>query len=190
MSKEVQKMEKNYTLLHKKVDVIMIAITKSIEFNTEYLNKLEAKSEKDSQIFENMEESLSSIKESILKVDILNQSKFSQDSISKLISTFETNIKSELDPILELVSSTQIPTSLPILLTMNSTITTTTRAMEKGISINEGAGGSSSSSVPPTSNDNPSNKGKAIYVVPSEEEKKNQQDLEIEKQRQTNSILI
>ncbi|CAI9268870.1 unnamed protein product [Lactuca saligna] len=46
LSKEVQKMEQNYTLLHSKVDVIVTAITKLVEFNTEYSNKLEAKSKK------------------------------------------------------------------------------------------------------------------------------------------------
>ena len=63
---------------HNKVDVTVTAITKLVVFNTEYSNKLEAKSEKDSQVFEKLEEYLSSIKESILKVDLSNQSTVSQ----------------------------------------------------------------------------------------------------------------
>lgn len=48
LSKEVNKMEQNYSLLHSTVDFITTAITKLVEFNIEYLNKLEVKSEKDS----------------------------------------------------------------------------------------------------------------------------------------------
>ena len=85
MSKEVPKMEQNYTFLHGKVDVIVISITKLVESNNRYLNKIEWKSQKDSQVFEKMEEFLSSIKESISKDAISNQSTISQDSISQLI---------------------------------------------------------------------------------------------------------
>ncbi|CAH1441056.1 unnamed protein product [Lactuca virosa] len=46
MSKEVQKMEQNYTFLHRKVDVITTTITKLVALNTEHSNKLEAKSKK------------------------------------------------------------------------------------------------------------------------------------------------
>ncbi|CAI9288672.1 unnamed protein product [Lactuca saligna] len=87
--KEVQKMEQNYILLYGKVDVITTAITKLVEFNSEYTNKLEAKSEKDTQMFEKMEEFLSSIKESLSK----------------------SNIKSEIAPILDLVLC--LPTNAP-----------------------------------------------------------------------------
>ena len=34
MAKEVEKMEQNYTLLHRKVDVVDSTITKLFEFNT------------------------------------------------------------------------------------------------------------------------------------------------------------
>ncbi|CAI9302880.1 unnamed protein product [Lactuca saligna] len=76
MATEVEKMEKKYTLLHRKVDVIATAITKLVEFNIDYSTKLEEKSEKDSRVFVKLEEFLSSIKESILKVDLLNSSLF------------------------------------------------------------------------------------------------------------------
>lgn len=95
-------MERNYTLLHGKVNVIAIAITKSADLNSKYTNKLKSKSEKDSQVFEKMEEFLSSIKESILKVNLSHQSIVSQESFSQLSSNIESNIKSELAPILEL----------------------------------------------------------------------------------------
>lgn len=44
-------MEKNYTFLHSKVDVLVISIIKLVDFNTKYLNKLEEKTERDSQVF-------------------------------------------------------------------------------------------------------------------------------------------
>ncbi|CAH1419795.1 unnamed protein product [Lactuca virosa] len=45
MAKEVEKMEKNYVVLHSKVDVVADAITTLVEFNTAYSTILEAKSE-------------------------------------------------------------------------------------------------------------------------------------------------
>lgn len=47
MYKIAKEVEKNYTLLRTKVDVVATAITNLIEFNTDYLTKLEEKSEKD-----------------------------------------------------------------------------------------------------------------------------------------------
>ncbi|CAH1453479.1 unnamed protein product [Lactuca virosa] len=70
MVKEVEKMEKNYTVLHNKIDVVADAIAKLVEFNTAYLTKLEANSEQDSKVFTKLEEFLSSIQESISKVDL------------------------------------------------------------------------------------------------------------------------
>lgn len=55
MAKEVVKMEKIYTMLHSKVDVVADAITKLVDFNTDYVTKLEAKQEKDSQVFTKLE---------------------------------------------------------------------------------------------------------------------------------------
>lgn len=111
MYKIAKEVEKNYTLLRTKVDVVATAITNLIEFNTDYLTKLEEKSEKDTQVFAKLEEFLTSIKESISKADISSQSFVSQEAISQLISTIETNMKAELTPILELVL--QLPMNAP-----------------------------------------------------------------------------
>ena len=82
MAKEVEKMEKNYTQLHSKVDVVANAIKKLVEFNTDYSTKRAEKSEKYSHVFAKLEEFLTSIKDSILQVAISNQSSVSQESIS------------------------------------------------------------------------------------------------------------
>lgn len=103
MAKEFERMENNYTVLHNKFDFVLDAIAKLVEFNTSYSTKLEAKSKQDSMVFAKLEEFLSSIQESISKVDLSTQSIVSQESISQLISKIETNIKTELAPILELV---------------------------------------------------------------------------------------
>ncbi|CAI9283452.1 unnamed protein product [Lactuca saligna] len=50
MAKEVEKMEKNYIVLHSKVDIVADAIVKLVEFNTDYSTKLEVKSEQDFKI--------------------------------------------------------------------------------------------------------------------------------------------
>ncbi|CAI9264910.1 unnamed protein product [Lactuca saligna] len=162
LSKEVQKMENNYTLFHSKVDVITTAITKLVEFNNEYLNN----------------------QKRILRC--LKRWKIFYPGKEKGFGGFGSSKDHEKWVVVGKVSSTQILTSLPISLTTTST---TTRALMNGISINEGVGGLSSSSIPPNFNNGPSNKGKAIYVVPLEEEKKKQQALDIEKQRLKNSIL-
>ncbi|CAI9278664.1 unnamed protein product [Lactuca saligna] len=86
-----------------KVDVVADAIAKLVEYNTSYSTKRDAKTELGSQVFAKLEEFLSSIKESISKADLLNRSSISQESISKLISSIEANLKAELAPILELV---------------------------------------------------------------------------------------
>lgn len=73
ISKEVMMMEENYNLLHGKVDVIVSAITRQVEFNNEYTKQFEARSEEDKKMFEKMEEFLSGIKETLSKFDLLNQ---------------------------------------------------------------------------------------------------------------------
>ncbi|CAH1422454.1 unnamed protein product [Lactuca virosa] len=110
MDKEVRKLDKSYDVLHSKVDAIANVIDKLVDFNTDYSTKLDIKSEKDSQTFANLEEFMSSIKESISKVNVSPQSNVSQESISQLISKIETNIKTELAPILELVL--RLPTNV------------------------------------------------------------------------------
>lgn len=71
LSKEVNKMEENYTLLNGKIDVIVGAITKLVEFNTKYTKYFEAKLENDKKVIVKMEEFLSCINESLSKVDLL-----------------------------------------------------------------------------------------------------------------------
>ncbi|CAH1422081.1 unnamed protein product [Lactuca virosa] len=68
MTKEVEKIEKNYSVLHGKVDVVADSITKLVEYNTSYSTKLNAKTEHDSKVFNKLEEFLSSIKDTLLQV--------------------------------------------------------------------------------------------------------------------------
>lgn len=143
-----------------------------------------------------------------------------------MISSIESNIKVELDPILKLVlllptnapltkhvkqggekgcgvglskgvdkgdvvrkvTSTQISTSLPVLLTTTST-TTTSRLITKDTVIGESTGDSTSSSKPPPSKDDKGDKGKGIEIATTEEEKKKNLEMEIERQQHINNIL-
>ncbi|CAI9267456.1 unnamed protein product [Lactuca saligna] len=70
MSKEVDKIEKNYSLLHGMDDVNVDAIKKLVEYKNLYSTKLDAKSEQDSKVFEKLEEFLGSLKESRSKVGL------------------------------------------------------------------------------------------------------------------------
>ncbi|CAI9289568.1 unnamed protein product [Lactuca saligna] len=56
ISKEVVKIEQNYTSLHNKVDVLADVIKKLVEYNTFFSTKHESKKETDSKVFEKMEE--------------------------------------------------------------------------------------------------------------------------------------
>ena len=59
----------------------------------------------------------------------------------------------------------------------------------KRVVIGERVGGFYSSSMKPPSKDSQGDKGKGVLVTPSNDEKKKQHALEIERQRQVNSIL-
>lgn len=74
MMKKVEKIEKNYSIIHGKVDVIVDVIAKLVEFNNSYSTKFDAKTEQDTKVFEKLEEFLSNLKESLSKVDISQQS--------------------------------------------------------------------------------------------------------------------
>ncbi|CAI9288188.1 unnamed protein product [Lactuca saligna] len=50
-----------------------------------------------------LEELVGSLKESLSKLDLSQQSVVSQDSISNMISSIESNLKDELSPLLKLV---------------------------------------------------------------------------------------
>lgn len=60
MSKEVEKIEKKFSIIHGKVDVIADAIMKLVEYNTSYSYKLDTKTEKDSKVFKKLKEFLGS----------------------------------------------------------------------------------------------------------------------------------
>ncbi|CAI9272473.1 unnamed protein product [Lactuca saligna] len=85
------------------VDAIVEAIKKLVEYNTLFSTKLEATTKTDSKVFEKMEEFLGSLKEYFSKLDLSQQSAVSQESISKLISSIESNIKTKIEPIMMLV---------------------------------------------------------------------------------------
>ncbi|CAI9271532.1 unnamed protein product [Lactuca saligna] len=58
MAKEVEKIEKNYYVLHGKFDVILDVIAKMVEYNTSYLTKLDVKTEPHSQFISSIEANL------------------------------------------------------------------------------------------------------------------------------------
>ncbi|CAH1412567.1 unnamed protein product [Lactuca virosa] len=144
MAKEVEKMEKNDTLLHGKVDVVVDVIAKLVEFNTSYSTTIEVKSDQDCK----------------------------RAPILELVLCLPINAPRAMQVIGKVIS-TKIHTSLPISLTTTST-TTTLRQSQKELFINEKSGGSSSSSMLPPSKDDQGDKGKGIMVTPSEEERKKQ----------------
>ncbi|CAI9266319.1 unnamed protein product [Lactuca saligna] len=81
MSKEVAKIEQNYSSLHGKVDIIVDAIKKLVEYYTFFSTKLDAMTETYSKLFAKMEEFLESLKESMSKINLSHSSSISQESM-------------------------------------------------------------------------------------------------------------
>ncbi|CAH1453256.1 unnamed protein product [Lactuca virosa] len=65
MIEKVKNMEENYKDLHGKVDVLAVEITRLVEFNTKYPKQFQAKLEKDTMVFEKLEEFMFGIKETL-----------------------------------------------------------------------------------------------------------------------------
>lgn len=77
MSKEVAKIKQNYLSLHSKLDIIIDAIKKLMEYYTSFSTKLDAKTETYLKVFAKMEDFLGSLKESMSKIDISHSSSIS-----------------------------------------------------------------------------------------------------------------
>ncbi|CAI9281406.1 unnamed protein product [Lactuca saligna] len=70
MTKEVFKLDKNYSNLHTKVDIIDDAVKKVVEFYNSLITKVDTNLESDSKFVANLEELLGSLKESLSKLDV------------------------------------------------------------------------------------------------------------------------
>ncbi|CAH1422834.1 unnamed protein product [Lactuca virosa] len=92
ISKKVKKLEDNYNLLHEKVHVVAGAITHLVKRNKVHSKDHKDKSEIDDNVFEKVEEFLSSIKDTLTKVDLSNQSSISEECISKMVSNIKSSI--------------------------------------------------------------------------------------------------
>ncbi|CAI9295456.1 unnamed protein product [Lactuca saligna] len=90
----------NYSNLHTNIDIIVDDVKKVVDFNNSLLNKVDTKSNFDSKVFANLEELLGSLKGSLSKLEVSPSSSISQESFSKFLSTFETNLKAEVAPLL------------------------------------------------------------------------------------------
>lgn len=85
MSKEVVKLDQNYSNLHTKVDVIADAVTKVLESFNSLCTKVDSKLESDSKVFAKLEELLRSLKESLSKLEVSPSSSISQEFLSNFV---------------------------------------------------------------------------------------------------------
>ncbi|CAI9260017.1 unnamed protein product [Lactuca saligna] len=193
MAKDLQMIDKNYSALYGKVDVITDTMAKLVEYNISYSTQLDEKSGKDSKVFTQLEEffivELAPILE-LVPLLLTNAPPAKQVSKGgdKGCGCIGYSKDTDKGVVFGKVMSTQIATSLLISLTTTLT-TTTTRPSVKGVIINESSRGSGSRSMPPTSKNTQGDKGKGIDKTPLEKQKKKQQALEIKRPRQINSIL-
>ncbi|CAI9288394.1 unnamed protein product [Lactuca saligna] len=111
MSKEVAKIEQTHSTLHDKIDVVIDAIKKLVEHYTSFTSKFDAKTDVDSKVFSKMEDFWGSLNESISKIDTSHTSSISQEYMSQIFSSLETNLKVELAPLLKCVN--MMPTDAP-----------------------------------------------------------------------------
>lgn len=70
MSKEIVKLDHNYSDIYTKVDVISDAITKVLEHFNSFCTQVDTKNEYDSKVFTKLKELLGSLMESLSKLDV------------------------------------------------------------------------------------------------------------------------
>ena len=116
---------------------------------TKEVAKVDQKSESDSKYFVKLEELLGNVKELILKLDVSPSSSVSQETLSKMFSSLESNLKAELDPLLMLANL--MPLDAPL-------IKTGVQGREKG-------GGSSVSKGVDTGSSKDHSQGKVVGKV-------------------------
>ncbi|CAI9260100.1 unnamed protein product [Lactuca saligna] len=99
---EIKKL--HYVAKERKLDVVIEAIWKLVENFTSFSNK-------DLQVLTKTDKFLARLKESISKLDSSPKSSISQESLSKIFSSLESNMKSELAHLLKIVNL--MPTNAP-----------------------------------------------------------------------------
>lgn len=206
MTKEIAKVDQNYSNLYTKVDIIVDAVTKLVNYHTS-LNSKE---------FIHLQSFLPKVKEMILKLTIPPTSIVSQESISLLLSSLESRMKVDIGPLINLVnliptaaplvsiwvqggdkgvgasknseqgkvvgkvSSTQIPNTFPVSATTTST-NITSKPLTKGVLIGSSVAGSSSKVQP---SEEELKKGKGTLIESTVEEKKLALEQEMEKPKE------
>ncbi|CAI9282793.1 unnamed protein product [Lactuca saligna] len=98
-----------------KVDIVVDAVTKVVGLQNSLLTKVKAKSSSDSPNFSKLKELLSSLKELILKLGYSPQPSVFLDFFSQNFSSLESNLKSELAPLMKLIHL--MPTNAPFVRT-------------------------------------------------------------------------
>ena len=104
MAKEIANIDQNYSNLHIKVDIVVDVVRKIVEFYNSLINKVDLKYDSDSKHFVKVEELLGNIKELISKLNVSPSSSVSQESLSKMFSSLESNLRDDLDPFLKFVN--------------------------------------------------------------------------------------
>lgn len=122
---EVEKVDRNYSSLHTKVDIVVEVIMKLVEYHTSLLNIVDVMSKSDSKAFVHLQGLLEDLKELIFKLAIPPSSSVSLDSVSQMPSSLESHLKADLDPFLTFVKL--LPTAAPH-------VSTGVKGGEKGVS--------------------------------------------------------
>ncbi|CAI9261973.1 unnamed protein product [Lactuca saligna] len=95
--------KERHIMFIEEVDIIVDAIIRIVELFSLLITKIDSKTEFDTKVFSKLEEFLGSWKESLSKLHVSPPSSISQESLSKMLSTLENNLKVELAPVLQLV---------------------------------------------------------------------------------------
>ncbi|CAI9290725.1 unnamed protein product [Lactuca saligna] len=103
MTHEVAKVDRNYSILHTKVDIVAEVMMKLVEYHTSLLNIVDVMSESDSKTFVHLQGLLEDLKELIFKLAIPPCSSVSLDSISQMHSSLESYLKADLDRFLTFI---------------------------------------------------------------------------------------
>ncbi|CAI9279940.1 unnamed protein product [Lactuca saligna] len=104
MTKEVAKVDHNYSNLYTKVDIVTDVVKKTTEFSTTLITKVDFQSEYGSNGFVKLEELLSNVKALISKINVSPSSLVSQEALSKMLSSLESKLRADLATLIKFVS--------------------------------------------------------------------------------------
>ncbi|CAI9298587.1 unnamed protein product [Lactuca saligna] len=104
MTKEIAKIDQNYSNIHTKVNIFVDAFKNIVELYTSLIIKVDFKSESNYKHFVKLEELLGNVKGLVSKLNVSPSYSVSQELLSKMYSSLESNLRFDLAPLMKFVN--------------------------------------------------------------------------------------